>query len=1008
MTNPAGWRSMARGKVDAVAPEGTPRRRVLRAALEASREARDAGAAVADFWRREAVSHRTTFDYSTWLDAHRTPVVELEQMSRPSPAGSSFEVTVAVLAGPGDAAATFESLHHQVRPATTVEDRRHHEGDVWAQWAAVLDAAPQDRFVLALFAGDRLEPDAIARILDRAHADPRAQVLTWDDDVGAHRQERDPLFRPMTFSPDMLWSANPFGRSLAVRAGRASSAGGLRAEFGDDAVWDLLLRMGLQQHEVVHLPRVLGHLATRPAAAGPVATRVVSEHLRRSGLEGSAEFRHGAVRVRWEPQRRPPVSLLVPTRHNRELIGPLLDSLRSTAYPDWEIVVVDNGGRSEENERFYVERADGLDHRVIWWDRPFNFGAVNNAAAQVARGEILVLLNDDTVIRSPEWLEELVGWLAVPGVGTVGVQMLDPEGRIQHGGAIIGAAGLADHRFQGMEPHSDTIIGSTDWYRDSVANTAACVALRRSLWEDIGGLDERFVLCGSDVVLGLDTRRRGLRNVITPAIHVDHMESATRRTEVPTSDIFASYWRYARPLRAGDPYHNPNVSLISRVPALRAPDEPSALDRVGPALGRGFGGAFAQTASQAEAYRFGDECRVDDRTVGDIRTLHSTNAAAFDVRSVNWFVPSFDNPFYGGLATIFRIADHLRRHHGVENRFVVWGPPNERWVRSALSAVFPGLEESEVIFAPDVRASSVRDVPYADASIATQWQTAYQVAHFAHTRRKHYLIQDFEPMFNPAGTLYALAEETYRLGLIGLCNTPHLLEVYQQRYGGSGTSFVPAVDPEVFHAQGRRDDGTGPVEVFVYARPGHWRNCWELLEPALHTVKGRFGKDVRIVTAGAWSSPRDLADGIDHLGLLDYEETGPLYRSCDVGVSLTVSEHPSYLPLELMACGVPVVAFDLPAGYWILDHDRNSLLARRTVDSLVDRISHLVENGEVRARLRSGAVESIASAHYSWEENLSGIHAALGAELGPPPHRSPSGGVTGADAVRSAAAGPDN
>lgn len=980
------WRSTVRERANAALPFGSPQRRVARLALQTYRQTRNAGGQIAQFWDLTRVSFGSSFAYGDWLATQRVTGEALPGLLEHAERPVSFGLTVVVLPGTGPVDDTLSSLAEQYRPAEVVvrHDRRAAGTDPSADMVLLAEAladAPDDHVVMCLRAGDRLEADAVLRITDRLDADPRAVLLTWDDDVLVRGEPAEPLFHPMTFSPDLLLSAFPHGRSLALRADAVRAAGGLDPDWGADAVWELVLRMGLVESDVVHLPRVLSHLAGRPAAVGARGPELVARHLERLGLAASTRRAFGAVRVRWDPAERPRVSVLVPTRHNTELMAPLLASLARTDYPDWELVVVDNGGRGESHERFYAEHAADIDHTVIWWDEPFNYGTVNNTAARAATGEVLVLLNDDTVVHSPDWLDELVGWLGVPGVGTVGVQMIDPDGNIQHGGAIVGAAGLADHRFQGMAPHSDTILGSTDWYRDSVANTGACVAIRRELWDDIGGLDERFELCGSDVVLGIEARHRGLRNVCTAAIHVDHLESATRRTTVPQGDIFASYWRYARLLKAGDEYHNPNVSLMSRVPALRAPDEPTALDRVGPSVGRSFGGAFEQSASSAEALAFGEQCRADDALVGSIAQLHAATAEGIDVRTVNWFVPFFDNPFYGGLATIFRIADHLRRHHGVQNRFVVWGPENPEWIRSGLAAVFPGLEESEVLFCEDLLPESVADLPAADVAIATQWQTAYQVAHFPHARRKWYLVQDFEPVFNPAGTLYALAEETYRLGLLTLCNTDHLLELVSERYGARGASFMPAVDDRVFHARTRTERTEGPVNVFVYARPGHWRNCWELAAPALRQVKERFGRDVRIVTAGAWTSNADLTGGLDHLGLLDYVDTGELYRSCDLGVSLTVSEHPSYLPLELTSCGAPVVAFDLPAGYWILRDRENSLLARRTVDSLAERIGELVADAELRRRLSRGGLDLIERHHASWDANLAGIHAALGAPL---------------------------
>ncbi len=169
--------------------------------------------------------------------------------------------------------------------------------------------------------------------------------------------------------------------------------------------------------------------------------------------------------------------------------------------------------------------------------------------------------------------------------------------------------------------------------------------------------------------------------------------------------------------------------------------------------------------------------------------------------------------------------------------------------------------------------------------------------------------------------------------------------------------------------------------MFVYARPGHFRNCWELASIALEQLKQRLGDRVTIITAGSWAYG-DNDHGIEHLGMLDLRATGHLYRRCDVGVALTVSEHPSYLPLELMACGVPVVAFDNPAGSWLLEHEVNSLLTRRTVDALCDGVERLVVDAELRACLRHGGLHTIASHHSSWDDALAGVYGVLSDPLG--------------------------
>ncbi len=182
----------------------------------------------------------------------------------------------------------------------------------------------------------------------------------------------------------------------------------------------------------------------------------------------------------------------------------------------------------------------------------------------------------------------------------------------------------------------------------------------------------------------------------------------------------------------------------------------------------------------------------------------------------------------------------------------------------------------------------------------------------------------------------------------------------------------------MFHAQGRpwRDENA-PATVFVYARPGHWRNCWELASLALRELKDRLGDRVRIVTAGSWATDPAASDAVKQLGLLSYKATGDLYRRCDVGLALTVSKHPSYLPLELMACGVPVVAFDNAWGHWILKDGENSLLARRTVTGVVDALERLCVSRPLREKLAENAIASIAENHNEWDAAFSDVYAYL-------------------------------
>ncbi|MFN8050851.1 MAG: glycosyltransferase [Acidimicrobiales bacterium] len=908
--------------------------------------------------------------YAQWLRDHQALDPKLvEAAVRRSANRRNVEVIVVMRAGASDRdlAATRASIGAQRwgHLTTTAATR--------ADLAAHLAVGDPDRMVVLLEAGDTLEADAALLVADKMWQKPHLHVVAFDRDVTT-AEGVEPRFIP-EWSPDLLLSANYVGHGFAVRASIAAAAMDAGPIVGDLS-WGLLLRCDVDAERAARIDRVLLHERSHAASVAPLAE--LQAAVDRRGLDGEVALdASGDVRVRWRRTSPTSVTVVVPSRHNRPLLEVLLPSLRETDHPDWELIVVDNSGETPDKVAWYDEHLEGIDAQVLWWTEPFNYSAVNNAAVRLGRGDVVVFLNDDTRVRSPEWLWELSSWASDPAIGTVGVRLIDGEGKIQHGGVVVGMSGFADHMFAGLPPRSDTLMGSTTWYRDVSANTAACVAIRRSLFDEIGGFDERFVLLGSDVVLGLDCGLRGYRNLVTSAVDVDHLEATTRGGDVPVADMYTSYWRYQRLLRTGDPYYSKALSLNSPKVELRRANDPTPIERVGEAIGRHFV-VFRQQASEDEALMLASMCSVPDEVLDGVRAAHEAIVGERAVHTVNWFIPDFDNPFYGGVATILRIAAHLHRYHGVENRFVCWAGPNEAWVRSGLRAIFPELGDSEIFFHDGSPTAGFGGIPDCDAAIATQWPTAYMLAAYEGAARKFYLIQDFEPMFHAAGTMYALAEETYKLGLYGICNTTSMEKFYREDYGGTGLAFMPSVDTEVFHSRGRVErDPDDPTSVFLYARPGHWRNCWEMVSLALDELKSTYGDRLRIMTAGAWAKPDDLGKGIDHLGLLDYRSTGDLYRRADIGISLTVSPHPSYLPVELMACGAAVVAFDLPPGYWILRDGEDCVLARRTVPSLVSAVSSLIDDPVLRHRVQAGGRDIVARNHSDWDHSLARIYHFL-------------------------------
>jgi glycosyltransferase involved in cell wall biosynthesis len=337
-------------------------------------------------------------------------------------------------------------------------------------------------------------------------------------------------------------------------------------------------------------------------------------------------------------------------------------------------------------------------------------------------------------------------------------------------------------------------------------------------------------------------------------------------------------------------------------------------------------------------------------------------------RVCNWYVPPFDNPFYGGVMTILRLADSLHREYGIQQRFLICGGSDASEIRVYLSRSFPSLSHADVKVL--ATAEAISHIPPSDYSIATLWTTAYVLLGVQNTGYKFYLIQDFEPAFYPAGSTYAQAELTYRFGFYGICNTQTLKEMYECDYGGCSVVLEPSIDTNVFHPGGERQ--SSPKRLFYYARPGTPRNGFELAAAALARVKQTYGTAVDIVCAGAVWKPGDygLRGLVRTVGLLPYAATGDLYRTCHVGCVMMMTKHPSYIPFELMACGATVVANFNEANTWLLRDGENCLLSPPSTSCLASTLLYALDHHDDLAPIRQKAVDYVLHGMDSWEVSM--------------------------------------
>ena len=363
------------------------------------------------------------------------------------------------------------------------------------------------------------------------------------------------------------------------------------------------------------------------------------------------------------------------------------------------------------------------------------------------------------------------------------------------------------------------------------------------------------------------------------------------------------------------------------------------------------------------------------------RALTDSHRGPIDVRSIAWFLPQFGHAYYGGVHTILRFAASFTRLHGARHTFVLLGdgtPAEAREYAARIGAAFPELAEAPVMFAASD--DDLGLAPSADVAVATAWDTAYAVLKFNRTRRKCYFLQDFEPMFFPAGSTSAQAEATYRFGFYGLTNTITLKRHYQDDYQGRATHFDPCVDTGLFYPAAEAAEQPGrPYTVFFYARPDYRRNGFELGAVALRKLKQQFGDRVRIVSAGQRWRPADygLAGVVENLGLLAYHETARLYRSCDAGLVMMFTRHPSYLPFEFMASGCLVVSNVNTATSWLLRDGENCLLALPSASCIAAALARGLEDVALRRRITAHAARMVREQFADWDRQAEHVYGYM-------------------------------
>lgn len=457
---------------------------------------------------------------------------------------------------------------------------RSKNGHISAASNSALDIA-KGEFVALMDQDDLIPVHALYHVAAEINRHPDTCLIYSDEDKLSEDGVRfDPYFKS-DWNPDLFYSQNMFSHLGIYKTSLVKEIGGFRLGYEGSQDYDLALRCvaKITADKIKHIPRVLYHWRAHAEStalshgtknyATLAGYKALQDHFVGTKAQVTETDTPGMYRVIYPlPEKLPLVTLIIPTRDQVQVLKKCIESIKSkTNYKNFEVLVIDNQSQDKEALNYLASLNKDVRFKVIKYNKPFNYSAINNYAVSLANGEIIGLVNNDIEVINEDWLTEMVRHAVRPEVGAVGAKLLYSDNTVQHAGVVLGIGGVANHSHKFYSRDSWGYFGRAKLQQEFSAVTAACLLVRKSVFELVGGLDEKnLTIAFNDVDFCIKVRESGFRNIFTPYALLYHHESISRGQEdSPEKQArFAGEVSFMKEkwgsLLKKDPFYNPNLS----------------------------------------------------------------------------------------------------------------------------------------------------------------------------------------------------------------------------------------------------------------------------------------------------------------------------------------------------------------------------------------------------------------------------------------------------------------